>query len=104
MSSGALVLIVVALGTYGLKSAGPLLLGNRTLPPRLLALIGAMPPALLAALVMVNTVVARGHLVLDARIIGVAAAVAALVAKRGFVTVVVVAAVTTAIARRLGVS
>jgi uncharacterized membrane protein len=104
MSNGTLVLIVVALGTYALKSAGPLLLGNRTLPPRFLALIGAMPPALLAALVVVNTVVERGHLVLDARIIGVAAAVAALMAKRGFVTVVLVAAVTTAIARRLGVS
>ncbi len=104
MNRGWLVLIVVALGTYALKSAGPLVLGNRTVPPKLQSLIAVMPAALLAALVMVSSVAKSGHLVLDARLVGVGAAVIALSAKRGFVTVVAVAAISTAIARRLGVT
>ncbi len=104
MSSGIVVLLVVAVGTYLLKSAGPLLLGNKTLPQKLQALIAVMPAPLLAALVITSTLADTGRLVLDARIVGVGAAVIVLLAKRGFITVVVVAAVATAIARQLGMS
>jgi uncharacterized membrane protein len=104
VNSGTVVLCVVAIGTYALKSAGPLFLGNRSIPPKIQSVIGVMPAALLAALVLVNTVASNGRLVVDARIVGVAAAVAALLAKRGFVTVVAAAAIATAVARRFGMA
>ncbi len=102
MSTGTIVLLVVAAGTYGWKAAGPLLLGNRTLPARAEALMGMMPGALLAALVVTATVADGRNWSFDARIVGLVAAIAALLAKRGFVTVVVVAALATAAARAMG--
>ena len=104
MNKGWLVLVVLATGTYLLKSAGPLLLGNRTLPPALERVFNLMPGALLAALVMTAAFARKGHLVLDARAVGLAAAVLALSRKAGFITVVLVAAVCAALARRLGMA
>lgn len=102
MSTGTVVLLAVAAGTYAWKAAGPLLLGNRTLPLRVEAIMGMMPGALLAALVVTATVADGRHWSFDARIVGLVAAVVALQAKRGFVTVVLVAALATALARALG--
>jgi uncharacterized membrane protein len=102
MSTGTTVLLVVAAGTYGWKAAGPLLLGTRTLPVRVEAIMGIMPGALLAALVVTATVADGRRWSFDARIVGISAAIIALSAKRGFVTVVVVAALSTAVARAAG--
>lgn len=102
MSTGTVVLLSVAVGTYVWKAAGPLLLGNRTLPLRVEAIMGMMPGALLAALVVTATVADGRRWSFDARIVGLAAAIVALVARRGFVTVVVVAALATAAARAAG--
>jgi uncharacterized membrane protein len=102
MSTPTLVLLAVAIGTYCWKSAGPLILGNRKLPNRLEAVIALTPGAMLAALVVTATVANGRAWAFDARIVGVAAAVAALLARRGFVVVVVVAAVATALARAAG--
>jgi uncharacterized membrane protein len=104
MTSGWIVLGVLAAGTYLLKSAGPLLLGNRTLPPLVERVINRLPAPLLAALVVTATVASKGRLVADARLVGLAAAIVALQSRAGFVTVVIVAAVATAVARQLGMS
>ena len=104
MSSGWVVLVVLALGTYGLKAAGPLLLGNRTLPPLFERIITLMPGALLAALVVTSAFASKGKLVLDARAVGLGVAIVALSRRAGFITVVVLAAVATAVARRLGMA
>jgi branched-subunit amino acid transport protein len=95
-------MVVLAAGTYALKAAGPLLLGNRTLPPLFERIINLLPAALLAALVVTAAAASKGRLVADARIVGLAAGVLALQRKAGFVTVVIVAAVATAMARQLG--
>ncbi|HZQ56668.1 MAG TPA: AzlD domain-containing protein [Acidimicrobiales bacterium] len=94
------VLVVLAAGTYALKSAAPLLLGGRELP--WLARLGALLPAgLLAALVVVSTF-SQGHaLHADARAIGLAAAAVALVARAPFWAVVLVAVAVTALARAI---
>jgi uncharacterized membrane protein len=104
MTTGWIVLAVLAAGTYALKSAGPLLLGNRTLPPLVERIINRLPAPLLAALVVTATVASKGRLVADARLLGLAAAILALQRKAGFVTVVIVAALTTAAARKLGMN
>jgi uncharacterized membrane protein len=102
LSTSWVVVLALAIGTYAWKSAGPLFLGNRTLPPAVLSFIGLMPGPLLAALVVTATVANGNAWVFDARLVGLFVAVVALKAKRGFVTVVVLAAVATAAARWAG--
>lgn len=102
MTTATVVVIVVAAGTYLWKSAGPLLLGNRTLPVAIEKIIALTPGALLAALVVTATVADGPTWSFDARLVGLVVAVAALVAKRGFVFVVIVAAIATALARAAG--
>jgi len=88
-------------GTAALKAAGPLLLGHRTLPARFERLLRLMAPALLAALVAVQTFGGDERLVLDERALGVAAAIVAVALKAPMAVTVGVAALVTALARLL---
>ena len=65
---------------------------------------GLLPVALLAALVAVQTFADGQNLVIDARLAGLAAAVIALVLRAPFLVVVLVAAVTAAVLRAIGVA
>jgi len=94
-----IVVAVVGLGTVAIKGAGPVLLGGRALPDRLTAVVDLLAPALLAALVAVQTFGDGRALVIDERILGVAAAGIALWRKAPLLLVVVIAAVVTALAR-----
>jgi branched-subunit amino acid transport protein AzlD len=102
VSTPTIVVLVVALGTYAWKSAGPLVLGNRQLPKQLQTVIALMPAPLLAALVITATFADGTMWSFDARMVGLGAAIVALLAKRGFVPVVIVAALATALARAAG--
>lgn len=104
MTDGWIVVGLLAAGTFALKAAGPLLLGNRRLPEWFETVVNRLPAALLAALVVTSAFAAKGTLVIDARAVGLASACTALWKKAGFVTVVVIAAAATAAARRLGMS
>jgi branched-subunit amino acid transport protein len=104
MSAPTIVVLVLAAGTYFWKGLGPLVLGNRPLPTKLQSIISVMPAPLLAALVVTATVGGDRQWTFDARLVGLAFAIGALVLKRGFVTVVIVAAAATAAARALGMS
>lgn len=99
MSDATVVLIVMASGTFALKSAGPLLLGDRPLPARPRRVVELLPAALLAALAVVSTFGDGASLVLDARAAGLLAAGVALWRRAPFVVVVIVAAVVTAVVR-----
>jgi branched-subunit amino acid transport protein len=101
MSDVWLTIGVLAVGTAAIRASGPVLLGGRDLPPMLRGVIALVAPALLAALVVVQTVGAPegGALELDARILGVTAAGGALVLGATTLPVVAVAAVVTAVAR-----
>jgi branched-subunit amino acid transport protein len=94
---------VLAVTTAAIRASGPALLGGRDLPPRLRGVIALIAPALLAALVVVQTFSAPegGSLELDARIAGVAAAGGALALGAATLPVVALAAVVTALARAL---
>lgn len=99
MSDATVVLIVLALGTFALKSAGPLVLGARQLPVRVQVVVDLLPAALLAALAIVSTVGDGGEIVVDARLVGLVVAGVALWRRAPFVVVVVLASAATAVAR-----
>ena len=99
MSSVWIVIAALALATAGLKVAGPLTLGGRSLPPRALNVVELLASALLAALVVVETF-GKGHsLTLDARVLGAAFAAVAVWRRAPLIVVVLGAAAVTAVAR-----
>lgn len=99
MSDATVVLIVMTVGTFALKSAGPLVLGARQLPVRLQTVVDLLPAALLAALAIVSTVGDGQAVVLDARLVGLVVAGLALWRRAPFVVVIVLASAATALAR-----
>lgn len=99
MSDASIVLIVLAIGTFAFKSAGPLLLGARRLPNALQAVVNLLPAALLASLAAVSTFGDGRALMFDARAVGLVVAAFALWRRAPFVVVVVLASAATAGAR-----
>ena len=94
-----LVIGVVGAVTIAFKASGPVLLGRRELPPRALTLVEVLAPAMLAALVVTQTVGAERAIVLDERIAGVAAAAVAIRLRAPLVVVMIVAAAVAATIR-----
>ena len=91
---------VLCLGTALIKAAGPLAMGGRQPTGRLAAVISLVAPALLAALVVYETLNAGSHsLKIDARLVGLAAAGLSLYAKLPIAVVVIAAAASTALVR-----
>jgi len=102
MSDAWIGVIVVGIATVAIKGAGPVLAGRRTLPAVVLAPLALLAPALLAALVVTNTVGGDREIVLDARLVGLAAAAVALKLRAPILLVVAVAAAATALTRAVG--
>ena len=94
-------LTVAAVGalTIASKALGPVAIGGRSLPPRLLGVVELLAPALLSALVVTQVFAGERELVVDARAVGLGAAVAALALRAPILVVVVTAAAATALAR-----
>ena len=88
---------------FVIKAVGPVALGGRDLPYWAERLIVLMPAALLAALVVVQTFADGKALALDARAAGLAAATVALALRASVLVVLLVAALTAAGLRALGV-
>jgi uncharacterized membrane protein len=97
------IVAAIGLGTMAIKAAGPVLLGARPLPARVKSVVALLAPALLAALVATATLGEGQSLMIDARIIGVGAAVVALALRAPTLAVVVVAALAAALARLAGI-
>jgi branched-subunit amino acid transport protein len=75
MTAVWLTILVLAVATFAIRAAGPVALGGRELPGRLIGVITLTAPALLAALVVTQTLTdATGDPVVDERLAGVAAA------------------------------
>ena len=94
-----LVIAVVGAATMLFKASGPVFLGRRELPPRIAALVEVLAPAMLAALVVTQTVDGEHQLLLDDRLAGVAAGAAALALRAPLVVVMAVAAAVAALVR-----
>jgi branched-subunit amino acid transport protein len=91
-----ITIAVLAVGTVAIKSTGPVALGGRDLPPRLNGVVARLAPALLAALVVVETFGRDHALGVDESAVGLLAAAVALAARLPIVLVVVIAAAVTA--------
>ena len=94
-------IVAVALASAALKAVGPVLVGGRELPPRAIAVVALLAPALLAALVVSETFGEDRHLVLDERAVGAAVAAIALALRGPVLLAVILAATTTALIRAL---
>jgi hypothetical protein len=101
MSQTLLVVGLVGAGTIAIKAIGPVLLGGRPMPERLSSVIELLAPALLGALVAVQTFGNGQALAVDERVLGVAVAAIAIWRKAPLLLVVILATITTALARAL---
>ena len=99
MSTTWLVVALVGVFTIAFKAAGPVLLGGRELPARMTDAFELLAPALLAALVVTQSVGGKDGIVLDGRLIGVGAAVVAVRLRAPLIVAIVAAALATALAR-----
>ena len=94
-----LVIAVVGTMTMLFKASGPVLLGRRELPARVAAVVEVLAPAMLAALVVTQTVGGDRELLLDERLLGVAAGGIAVWLRAPLLAVMAVAATTAALVR-----
>jgi branched chain amino acid efflux pump len=101
MSAPWTVVAVVGAATIAFKASGPVALGRQSLPPPVLALVEMLAPVMLAALVVTQAVGGDREIVLDERLVGLAAAAAALALRAPLVAVLVVAGAATAVVRLL---
>ncbi|NAZ86074.1 AzlD domain-containing protein [Kineococcus indalonis] len=101
MSTWTAVLAAAAIA-FATKLAGYVVPPAWLEEPRTRRVTGALPAALLASLVVLQTFSTGRDLVLDARAAGLAVAVLALVLRAPFLVVVVLAALTAAGLRALG--
>jgi branched-subunit amino acid transport protein len=101
LSATWIVVLLVGAFTISFKAAGPLLLAGRMLPARLTSAFELLAPSLLAALVVTQSVGGKDGIVLDARLVGLGAAVGAIWLRAPLIVVVLVAALATALARLL---
>jgi len=94
--------LLACAGSYLIKLAGLSLPSSVLADPRVQRVTTLLPVAMLSALVCVQLVDGGGHYALDWRVVaGVAAGAVALLLRRGFLVVFVVAVVVTALLRLL---
>jgi len=98
-----ITIAVLTVTTALIRASGPVVLGGRDLPRPFQGVISLVAPALLAALIVVETVGAPegGSLDVDARVLGVGVAAVALRAGAGTLPAVGLAAVATALVRAI---
>ena len=92
-------ILALAAASLALKALGPVLLGGRELPPRLVDLLGLVPVPMLAALVLTGTVADGHRLVADARLPALGVAAVLIWRRAPFLVVIVAAAATAALVR-----
>src|SRR3954451_2136722 len=91
----------LAVGAYAFKVLGLVVVGDRALPARLERCLALIPAALIAAIVAKDTLSIGQHLQIDARLVGVATAIAAAWRKLPVIVVIVAGAGATALVRAL---
>jgi branched-subunit amino acid transport protein len=101
VSAGWTTVLAVGAGTALLKAVGPVGVGDRALPPSVERLLEAIAPAILAALVVVETFASDRALVLDARLAGVGAGLVCVLLRAPLWAVVLCGALATAGVRAL---
>jgi branched chain amino acid efflux pump len=101
MSTSFALIAGCALVTAAIKAAGPIALGGRDLPPRLVDVVTLLAPALLAALIVTQALADGPRLAVGSDTAGVAAGAVVAWRTESIVACVVVAALVTAGLRAL---
>lgn len=105
MSPVWITIAVLAVVTFSFKAAGPLSVGGRALSPRTAGVVMLAAPSLLAGLVVYETLGGEhGTVAIDARLIGLGGAVAALALRLPIIAVVAAAGLLAAGARATGLA
>jgi hypothetical protein len=100
MTAVWITIAALTVGTIATKAAGALVVGSREPGERTLAMTGLVAPALLAALVIYETLGAHGGgTTVDARAVGLGAAVLAIALRAPMLAVMLLAAAATAAVR-----
>ena len=103
MTAAWLTIAALCVGTAALKASGPATLRGRRPPPRALGVIALVAPAVLVSLVLYQTFGdLPSGITVDARVVGLAVAGAAIALRAPMLVVVAVAALATALARAVG--
>ena len=97
-----IVIAVLTVGTVGMRAVGPLTVGGRRPSERAIGVTRLVAPAILAGLVIYETLNRDGAgIAFDARLAGLGAGALAIAARAPMLVVVLVAAAVTAAARAL---
>lgn len=96
-----IVIGMVGAATMAFKASGPVLLGRRSLPPRVASVVEVLAPAMLAALVVTQAVGGDRAIVLDERLAGALTGAVAVWLRAPLIIVMVVAGATAALIRLL---
>ncbi len=99
MSDAWVVVAVVGVTTIAFKAAGPVLIGRRALPPRVQSVVELLAPVMLVALVVTQTFGGDEEIEVDARVVGVGAALVALLLRAHIIVAMAIAAAVTALLR-----
>jgi branched-subunit amino acid transport protein len=99
MSATWVVVALVGVATIAFKAAGPVLVGRRALPPNVQSVVDLLAPVMLIALVVTQTFGGDEEITVDARVIGVGAAVVAIRMRAPVIVTMAVAAAVTAAVR-----
>ena len=99
VSNAWMVVTAVGVATIAFKAAGPVLIGRRALPPRVRSFVELLAPVMLIALVVTQTFGGDEEIEVDARVVGVGAAVVAIALRAHVIVAMAVAAVVTALVR-----
>jgi branched-subunit amino acid transport protein len=94
-----LTVALCAITTFAIRAFGTFAVGTSALHPRTTRVLSLLPAALLAALVVTETVIVDGELDIDARLVGVASAGLLLWRGASVIWVVIGAAAVTAALR-----
>jgi branched-subunit amino acid transport protein len=94
-----IVVAIVGVATIASKAAGPVLVGRRELAPRLQACVELLAPVMLTALVVTQTFGGDEEIEVDARVVGVGAALIAIALRAPVIVAMAVAALVTALLR-----
>lgn len=95
------LVVLLAAGAYGCKVLGLVVLGGRKVPAPLERCLALIPAALIAALVVKDTLTVGQQIQIDARAAGVGVAVIAAWRRAPLIVVIVLGAVVTAAVRAL---
>jgi branched-subunit amino acid transport protein len=96
VTSAWIVVAVVGAATIVLKASGPVLIGRRGLPPKIQSVVDLLAPVMLIALVVTQTFGGDEEITVDARVVGVGAAVVAIWLRAHVIVAMAVAAAVTA--------